>query len=174
MLNAFHTSLPPEVASLLNNGTSRCLNESNVKSISAAGQTLWNRIHYPMDTELESKLKAAHPDLIELIMYLYGGLFSDPDCSAGVSVDRIMTSLFAIACLRAQQGAGPQLIGHLCGLKRALNDGSQRSLTRIHSENAKRWLVSDEGCIWILKTVDDLTRILSEGQSTFATIKAKI
>jgi alkylhydroperoxidase/carboxymuconolactone decarboxylase family protein YurZ len=176
MLNAFRRSLPEEVASLLRNTTSRELDVSDVESIQSAGRTLWERVHSPADTVLESKLKAAHPDLpIFTINYLYGGLFSNPNSRAATRIDRIATSLFAIACLRAQQGVGLQLLGHVTGLKNSSEDGSWRSVTHIGPADAIEWLVSDEGCIWVLKTIDELVEALSDDQTSMdATIKARI
>jgi alkylhydroperoxidase/carboxymuconolactone decarboxylase family protein YurZ len=176
MLNAFRRSLPEEVALSLSNTTSRDLNAYDVKSLQSAGRTLWERLHYPVDKVLESILKAAHPDLPDFtINYLYGGLFSDPDCRAATRIDRISTSLFAIACLRAQQGVGLQLLGHVSGLKNSWEDGSWRPGTHIGPADAIEWLVSDEGCMWMLKTIDGLVEALLDAQtSTDATIKARI
>ena len=60
-------------------------------------------------------------------------------------------SLAAIACLRAQQGVGPQLLGHVRGLKKAWEDDSWKSEPHIGAGDGIRWLVSDEGCTWLLK-----------------------
>jgi hypothetical protein len=176
MLNAFRASLPSEVAVLLSNTMSRQLNASNVGYIKSAGRALWKRIHYPTDAVLESKLMAAHPDLpIYIINYLYGGLFSNSDYGGRTKLDRITISLFAIACLRVQQGARLQLLGHIRGLKAALKDGSWRSEHRASPQDAIEWLVSDEGCVWILSKIDELVRAIWDGPtSTFATTKARI
>jgi hypothetical protein len=175
MLNAFRASLPLEVAVLLSNTTSRHLNASNVGSIKSAGRALWKRIHYPTDAVLKSKLMAAHLDLlIYIINYLYGGLFSSSDYGEGTKLDRFTISLFAIACLRVQQGARLQLLGHIRGLEAALKDGPWRSEYRASPQDAIEWLVSDEGCVWILNKIDELVRAIWDvSNSTFATTKAR-
>jgi hypothetical protein len=176
MLRAFSSSLPCCVAFLLNSITSRSLNVTNIESTKTAGRTLWKQIHYPIDTKIEYKLEAAHPDLpIFIIENVYGGLFTNPDHGMGTEVGRITTSLFAIACLRAQQGAGSQLAGHISGLRKAWEDGSWRLEPHAGTEDAIRWLVSDEGCIWVLRTIDQLVRALGENYgSTFAPMRSKV
>lgn len=176
MLRTFSSSLPWYVTFLLSSVTSRSLNVANVESTKTAGRTLWKQIHYPTDTELEYKLEAAHPDLPNfMIESVYGGLFANPDRGMGTEVGRISTSLFAIACLRAQQGARPQLLGHICGLRKAWEDGSWKTEPHAGTEDAIRWLASDEGCIWVLEMIDQLIKALGEGYgSTFAPMRAKI
>lgn len=48
-----------------------------------------------------------HPPVpVQIIDYNYGPLLSDPDPEDGATypVDRVLTSVVAVACLRAQQG----------------------------------------------------------------------
>ena len=142
----------------------------------ARGRALWKQTHRPLHTKLEHKLAQAHPDLPVFIVHnVYGGLFADIGRVRGVAIGRIAISLCAIACLRAQQGVGPQLLGHIRGLKKAWEDGSWKSEPCADTEQAIGWLVSDEGCIWVLQKIDELVEALSEGQgSTFAPIKATL
>lgn len=73
----------------------------------------------------------------------------------------------AIACLRAQSGVAPQVLSHVFGLRKALEDGSWAS--DVESESGARWLASDEGNEWILNSVDKIVKAIGQGQgSNFA------
>jgi hypothetical protein len=176
MLSAFRTSLPLHVSSSLNSTPSRYLNASNIESTTKAGRSLWKRIHHPTHTKVECTLKTAHLDLpVFIIENVYGGLFTDPNYGTGTRVGRIATSLFAIACLRAQQGVGTQLLGHVRGLRKAWEDDSWRLEPHAGTEDTIRWLISDEGCTWVLTTTDRLVRALGEGHGNIlAPIRAMI
>ena len=69
----------------------------------------------------------------------------DPDQG---NLSRALGSVVGIACLRAEERVGPQLISHTFGLLKAR-----------HTENQSRedaWLSSDEGTEWVVKTVDEI------------------
>lgn len=84
-----------------------------------------------------------------------------------------MTSVVAITCLRAQTGVGPQVLSHVFGLRKALEDGSYEADGMSEEELAAvKWLASDEGSEWILKTVDGIAEAL--GGSNFATRDSKL
>jgi hypothetical protein len=176
MLYAFRAALPPAVVALLNTTPTRYLSVSNVDTTKDAGRILWGRIHGSTGTNVESKLKVAHPDLAAFtIDHVYGGLFTDRENVAGAKLGGVNMSLFAIACLRAQRGAEAQLRGHVLGLRKMWEDDAWRSNLCADTEDATRWLVSDEGCAWALETIDGLVGALSEGQrSARAPFKAKI
>lgn len=73
----------------------------------------------------------------------------------------MLTSVVAIACLRAQTGVGPQVLSHVFGLRKAMQDGSYESDGMdVEELAAARWLAGDEGSEWILKTVDDISAAL--------------
>lgn len=129
-----------------------------------------------MSSKLESKLADAHPDLpVFIISGEYGALFSDPPRSTGANVGRITTSLVAIACLRAQQGVGPQVLSHVFGLRKSWEDGTWESEPEAGEKEGIEWLVGDEGCTWALEKVDEVVEALGGGQgSTFAPAKAKL
>ena len=76
---------------------------------------------------------------------------------------RITTSLIAITCLRAQQGVGPQVLSHVFGLRKAWEDGTWKQEPEAGEEEGIKWLVSDEGCTWILEKVDELVEALGGG-----------
>lgn len=73
-----------------------------------------------------------------------------------------MTSLVAVASLRAQTGVGPQVLSHVFGLRKAVEDGTFRDDLEVQgagkeeseSEEGVRWLAGDEGGEWLLKAVD--------------------
>ncbi|KAF1972083.1 hypothetical protein BU23DRAFT_599789 [Bimuria novae-zelandiae CBS 107.79] len=176
MLNAFRAELPSSIAASLNTKPSRLPTQSNVDSINSRGKALWNSIYRPLAEKLENKLADAHPDLpVFIISSEYGALFSDPERSTGADVGRITTSLCAVACLRAQQGVGPQVLSHVFGLRKAWDDGTWKTEPRAGEEEGIKWLVSDEGCTWVLQKVDEVVEAISGGQgSTFAPLKAKL
>ena len=176
MLNAFRAALPESVLSSLSTTPTRYPTPENVESINSRGRSLWDSIYRPLENKLENKLADAHPDLpVFIISGEYGALFTDPPRSTGANVGRISTSLVAIACLRAQQGVGPQVLSHIFGLRKAWDDGTWKTEPEAGQEEGIRWLVSDEGCTWALERVDEVVGTLGGGQgTTFAPFKAKL
>jgi hypothetical protein len=176
MLNAFRAELPSSIASSLNTKPTRLPDPSNIESVNLRGRALWDAIYKPLETKLEHKLGEAHPDLpVFIINQEYGGLFTDPPQKPGATVGRITTSLIAVTCLRAQQGVGPQVLSHVFGLRKSWDDGTWKQEPQAGDEEGIRWLVSDEGCTWVLEKVDELVAALGGGQgSTFAPVKAKL
>ena len=144
----------------------------NLNAMLTRGQNLWSSIYRPFDSKLYDKLADSHPDLPLLIVnHEYGALFSDPSSSSsGAKVGRVLTSITAIACLRAQTGVGPQVTSHVFGLRKAFEDGSWEAEgeRRADGEGA-RWLAGEEGNAWLLRSVDDIVECLGEGRgSSFA------
>ncbi len=109
----------------------------------------------------------------------YGGLFSDPpelgQIRKAARVGRVLTSVVAVACLRAQTGVGPQVTSHVFGLRKAFEDGSAEATGEVEVQGG-RWLAGDEGGEWLLKSVDSVVEALGEGTgSSFAPgMKAKL
>lgn len=173
-LNAFKASLPASVASQLTLTPSRIPTPDNISTISARGRALWDSIYRPFETKLYDKLADAHPDLpVHILNNHYGALLSDPTRSTGASAGRVLTSIVAVACLRAQSGVGPQVISHVFGLRKALEDGTW--VDDVEGEDAARWLASDEGNTWILNSVDAIVEAISQGSgSNFAPARAKL
>ncbi|KAL6788516.1 hypothetical protein J3E68DRAFT_415113 [Trichoderma sp. SZMC 28012] len=172
-LNAFHASLPRDITSKLTTEPSRTLKADNVEAVKARGRGLWDSIYAPFEDKLVDKLGTSHPDLPVVILNChYGPLLSDPDGRRGVG--RVMTSLVAVASLRAQTGVGPQVLSHVFGLRKAVDDGSFKDDLVVEdggeeereSEEGVRWLAGDEGGEWMLKTVDRIVEGL--GGSNFA------
>ncbi|KAF2796376.1 hypothetical protein K505DRAFT_415779 [Melanomma pulvis-pyrius CBS 109.77] len=175
MLNAFRASLPSAIVSSLSTEPTRYPTPSNIDSINTRGRALWDSIYRPLENKLEDKLADAHPDLpVFIISGEYGALFTDPPRSTGANVGRITTSLVAVACLRAQQGVGPQVLSHVFGLRKAWDDGSWKGEPDAGEEEGIKWLVSDEGCEWALKKVDEVVEALGGGHGTTFAPRAKL
>lgn len=144
--------------SRLHTQPTRSFSPAHCKAARQRGAELWTSIYTPLDTKLYAKLSAAHPDLpVHIVDNEYGALLQDA-CDdpreADVRVGRVLTSLVAIACLRAQGGAGPQLLSHVHGLRKA---GDKEG----HVPGGE-WLGTDEGCGWILESVDKIVGAFRE------------
>jgi hypothetical protein len=132
------------------------------------GRALWKAIYRPYDEKLIAKLAQSHPDLpVHIIQSEYGNLFADPPTPGGLRarVGRVLTSIIAVACLRAQTGVGPQVMSHVFGLRKAYEDGTATADCEEEIEGGQ-WLASDEGSIWLLEIVDRTVEGISEGSGT--------
>ncbi|RBA13628.1 hypothetical protein FPRO05_02421 [Fusarium proliferatum] len=142
----------------------------NIDEALARGRGLWDSIYRPYEDKLFEKLALAHPDLpVYILSSHYSALLSDPPASQRdtlASLGRVHTSMIAISCLRAQTGVGPQVLSHVFGLRKALEDGSYKNDQDGESEEAVQYLASDEGGHWILNTVDKIVEAI--GGSSFA------
>ncbi|KAE8140368.1 hypothetical protein BDV38DRAFT_28959 [Aspergillus pseudotamarii] len=168
-LNVFKASLPDSVTAKLSRSPTRAPTPENIDEIAHRGRALWNSIYRPFELKLYSKLADSHPDLpVHILNSHYGALLSDPaNRRTNATAGRISTSIVAVACLRAQSGVGPQVTSHVFGLRKALEDGTWAS--DVESEEGAKWLASDEGNTWILKSVDDIVESIGEGTgSNFA------
>lgn len=176
MLNAFRANLPKEITSSLSTTPTRTPSTTNIEDMNARGQWLWKSIYDPFDEKLYAKLADSHPDLpVHILHSEYGALFADPPETPQVAkVGRVLTSVVAVSCLRAQTGVGPQVLSHVFGLRKAYGDGSAEAEQRVEGGE---WLAGDEGSTWLLESVDKLVEALSQGQgSSYApgSIKAKL
>jgi hypothetical protein len=175
-LGAFRDSLPSSVQSELSTTPTRQLSGSNADTVVARGRGLWDSIYRPFSDKLVTKLAASHPDLpVHIISAHYGTLLSDPERQAAAPtaaasgtpappVGRVLASLVAIACLRAQTGVGPQVLSHVFGLRKAFEDGTAEK-----DVEGGEWLASEEGNRWILETVDAIVEAVGGGEgSNFA------
>ncbi|KAI9829314.1 MAG: hypothetical protein M1819_006377 [Sarea resinae] len=165
-LGPFRASLPGDVVQSLSTKTTRVPTKENIDEIKDRGDKLWQSIYVPFDEKLTAKLGESHPDLpIYIISYHYGALLADPDRGDLPKVDRVLTSVVAVACLRAQTGVGPQVTSHLFGLRKAFEQGTGLEPAEKEDQGA-RWLASNEGSIWILETVDKIVEAIGQGQGT--------
>lgn len=74
-------------------------------------------------------------------------------------VNRTLTSVVAMACLRTEGGVGRQLVSHVYGLLKA---------GEYHGEPPKegdRWLSSEDGTEWAINTVDKLCDLVRGNDS---------
>ena len=146
---------------------SRTPTPENIAAINARGRALWKSIYLPFDGKLEAKLAESHPDLpVHILSSHYGPLLSDPEGPRGglANVGRNLTSVVAIACLRAQTGVGPQVLSHVFGLRKGIEQGTHREEFRdseAEAEGIER-LASDEGCEWMLKSVDSIAAAIGQ------------
>lgn len=171
-LNAFKASLPEAVSKKLSRTPTRVPDPGNINEIGRRGRALWDSIYRPYETKLVNKLADSHPDLpVHILNSHYGALLSDPaKRTTGANAGRIVTSIVAISCLRAQSGVGPQVTSHVFGLRKAIEDGSWAD--DVETEQGALWLASDEGNTWILASVDDIVQSISEGAgSNFAPLR---
>ena len=176
MLGAFREGLPKDVQSSLSTKPTRQLSNSNANEMLKRGRGLWDSIYRPFEDKLVDKLAQSHPNLpVHILSAHYGTLLSDPPSNMPVDVGRILSSLIAIACLRAQTGVGPQVLSHVFGLRKAFEDGSAEGEDEVQGG---KWLASEEGNKWVLESIDEIVAAIGEGQgnTTFAPgfIKAKL
>ena len=81
------------------------------------------------------------------------------------NIGRVLTSVMAVAVLRAQSGVGPQVISHIFGLRKAFEDGTADA----EPIEGGKWLSTDEGSVWLIEQVDKVVAALGEGMgSSFA------
>lgn len=176
-LNAFHASLPASVASSLSTTPTRTPTPANLEHIHTAGRQLWDSIYAPFQDRLITKLALSHPDLpVHILNSHYGPLLADPLAPGHpAKVGRVLTSVVAVSCLRAQSGVGPQVVSHIFGLRKAYEDGSFAAEGE-EEVTGGRWLATDDGSLWILEVVDRIVKAFEGAQGTaFAPgIKAKL
>ncbi|KAI1801805.1 mitochondrial protein [Daldinia bambusicola] len=166
-LNAFRASLPDDVASALSTTPTRELTPSNLETRKRDGLALWDSVYVGFERKLLDKLAQSHPDLpVHILNGHYSNLLSNPrGVDAPVKVGRVLTSLVAIACLRAQTGVGPQVVSHIFGLRKAYENGDAHAEGEEPVEGGA-WLATEEGNFWILENVDNLVNVISNGEGT--------
>ncbi|KAK3388738.1 hypothetical protein B0T20DRAFT_101638 [Sordaria brevicollis] len=176
-LNTFRAHLsssshPASLSASLSTTPTRQTTPQNISAVHARGRQLWESVYTPLDAKLEAKLAEAHPDLpVHILGSHYGPLLSDPEERNGLgTVGRTLTSVVAIACLRAQTGVGPQVLSHVFGLRKAVEQGAHTEEFKQKGEEAEGMerLASDEGCEWILKSVDAISEAMAQEGSGFA------
>lgn len=145
--------------------------QQNLPDILSSATSLWNSIYDPHSTKLLHKLSQSHPDLpVHILSSHYGPLLADPfgpPRAGHAKVGRILTSVVAIACLRAQGGVGPQVTSHVFGLRKAGEKGSGAELEE--KVEGGEWLTTEEGAKWVIEQVDALVQFVQG--PTFARAK---
>lgn len=99
---------------------------------------------------------------------LPGGIKTYSDTSSIDDLDqgnfsRALGSVVGIATLRSEGRVAPQLISHVFGLLKA------RYVENLNEED--KWLSSDEGTEWVIRTVDDILDVVSSEEQE---VKAKL
>nr|POF17967.1 dol-p-man:man(5)glcnac(2)-pp-dol alpha-1,3-mannosyltransferase [Quercus suber] len=148
----------------------RALSQKNINEVLKRGNGLWDSVYHPLTDKLTAKLGQSHPDLpVHIIESEYGALFSDPASPSDPrrpNVGRVLTSVIAVACLRAQTGVGPQVVSHVFGLRKAFEDGTAEPESEVEGG---KWLASNEGSLWLLELVDRIVEAIGgERGSSFA------
>ncbi|KAK0713162.1 hypothetical protein B0T26DRAFT_651536 [Lasiosphaeria miniovina] len=164
-LGAFRADLASQPwAGQLETRPSRTTTPDNIAAVHRRGRDLWHSVYTPLDEKLEARLAESHPDLpVHILGSHYGPLLSDPpqEAKGGLAaVGRNLTSVVAIACLRAQTGVGPQVLSHVFGLRKAIEQGVHRDEFEAAEADAIERLASDEGCQWILTSVDRISEAI--------------
>jgi hypothetical protein len=109
-------------------------------------------------SRLASESAIAHgPPLLSFflafIIQSYGSVLSPlPGADEQGNLSRALGSVVGIACLRTEGRVGPQLTSHVFGLLKA------RAAQNLSDED--RWLASDEGTEWVIRTVDTLLDVV--------------
>src|SRR5713226_3074058 len=87
------------------------------------------------------------------IIQSYGSVLSPlPGANEQGNLSRALGSVVGIACLRTAGRVGPQLTSHVFGLLKA------RTAQDLTEED--RWLASDEGTEWVIRTVDTVLDVV--------------
>jgi hypothetical protein len=169
-LGAFRASLSPEIQDQLETRPSRLITAENLARRRKSGMALWKSVYDPFDEKLTARLADSHPDLpVHIHGSHYAPLLSNPETADGkpedrgglASVGRVLTSLVAIACLRAQTGVGPQVLSHVFGLRKAVDQGIHVAEAESDAEREGiEWLAGDEGGEWVLRSVDGIVEAI--------------
>jgi len=147
-LAAMMEAFEDDVKSGLRKESHRTPSPATLDTFLARGRALWKSIYTPHDEKLYNKLGSYHPDFISFIIQSYGIVltpFPGEDGEQG-NLSRALGSVVGTACLRAETHVGPQLTSHVFGLLKA------REVQGLSEED--RWLSSDEGTEWVVRTVD--------------------
>lgn len=162
-LGAFRAGLPRDVQAGLETRASRHITADNLARRSRTGLALWTSVYDPFETKLVAKLAESHPDLpVHILGSHYAPLLSNPegegvDRGGLADVGRVLTSLVAIATLRAQTGVGPQVLSHVFGLRKAVEQGfHEREAESEEERKGLEWLAGEEGSRWVLNSVDEI------------------
>ncbi|KAF8528896.1 hypothetical protein BU17DRAFT_37936 [Hysterangium stoloniferum] len=159
-LEALTGALESDVKESLRTKSEREASPSNIEEFTERGRRLWTHIYAPHDEKLAAKLGSYHPDFISFIIQSYGMVLNpwapgDP-AHEQRNVNRTLSSVVGVACLRTEGGVGPQLTSHIFGLLKSHGD----SYNGEPATEGDRWLSSAEGAEWVTKTIDELCDVV--------------
>ncbi|KAI0349717.1 hypothetical protein OH77DRAFT_1499411 [Trametes cingulata] len=151
---SLHDSIEDDVKSNLRKLTLRAMTRDNVEDMSARGKAMNDSIYNPGADEVRARMSSYHPDFADVIIQSYATTLAPLPGGDEVqgNLNRALTSVVAVACLRAEGGVGELLNGHILGLLRA------REVPGLDAGNY--WLASDEGTEWVLRTVDAILDVV--------------
>lgn len=164
---------PADVAAALaGRPAARNLTPDNLAARQRAGRALWDAVYAGVSDRLLDRLRVSHPDLpVHILDGHYASLLADPpppdqqqqsSSPPPPRVGRVLTALTAIACLRAQTGVAPQVVSHVLGLRKAYETGDADAAGEEPVQGGA-WLASDDGALWLLRSVDRLVDAISGG-----------
>ncbi|KAA1466130.1 hypothetical protein DENSPDRAFT_830877 [Dentipellis sp. KUC8613] len=154
-------SLEDDVKGNLRTESHRTATPENIDATLARGMNLWNSIYEPYAKKLHDKLGSYHPDFISFIIQAYGSVLAPlPGDNEQGNLSRALGSVVGIACLRAEGRVGAQLTSHVFGLLKA------RYVEDLNEED--KWLSSDEGTEWVIRTVDSLLDVVQPEEAQAA------
>lgn len=172
-LGAYHSSLPADIQQKLSTQPTREYTSSTIETRKSDGLSLWDSVYAGFERKLLKKLSQSHPDLpVHILQAHYANLLSNPSRGSYIDgtekprethVGRVLTSLVAIACLRAQTGVAPQVISHVFGLRKAYENGDAEAEGEVEVGGGK-WLSGEEGNKWLLEWIDELVRAIGTKQ----------
>ncbi|KAI0636233.1 hypothetical protein C8Q77DRAFT_1102312 [Trametes polyzona] len=147
-LGSLYDSFEDEVRGNLRTSSVRLATSENIEEIVGRGSAFGDTIYGPQRSTIEARFRTYHPDLVDIVSYLYGSSFAPLPGGDAVrgNLNRTLCSVIAIACLRSEGGVGALLHGHVLGLLRARNEPDQ--------SDEDHWLASDEGVQWVIRSVD--------------------
>lgn len=147
----------------------RKVTSQDTEAVQKAAKSLWDDIYTPVSDRLIDILGHSHPDLpVFIVDGEYGPLFSTPSTFSSNptlkeepewEVNRLRTSLVAIAGLRAQGGVGPQVTSHVWGLLKASKSIGNNN----PNKEGLRWLTTEEGALWTVRMIDHLCQAVEGG-----------
>ncbi|KZW03921.1 hypothetical protein EXIGLDRAFT_600231 [Exidia glandulosa HHB12029] len=164
-LTSLHGAIEDEVKTGLRTKSLRTIDANTYQKFTDMGRQLWDSVYEPHQDKLLAKLGSFHPDFPAFIIQSYGNLLAPVGTAREVpgTLGRALTSVLGAAALRAEEGVGPQLVSHVFGLLKARGWPGETE--------EDKWLTSDEGAEWVLRTTDRITELVRGGD---VDIRAKL
>ncbi|KAI0350017.1 hypothetical protein OH77DRAFT_1507186 [Trametes cingulata] len=153
-MGCLHDTLEDDVKDHLRDEPLRILTPGNVTQVLARGEELAHSIYDSRLEELIPRFGLYHPDFPVVILQSYATIFAPLPGGDAVqgNLNRALSSVVAVACLRAEGGVGELLNGHVLGLLRARDEPGL--------SEGDYWVASDEGAEWVLRTVDAILDVV--------------
>ncbi|KAI0366286.1 hypothetical protein BV20DRAFT_972003 [Pilatotrama ljubarskyi] len=152
-LESLYGAVDADVKNHLREHSLRAMTPANIDERLAHGKALMDSI-YPEAAEDRARLSTYHPDFSDVVIQSYAATLAPLPGGNAVrgNLDRALTSVVGVACLRSEGGVGELLDSHFLGLLRA------RDVPGLTHEDY--WVASDEGAEWVLRTVDAILDVV--------------